>query len=189
MFGWCFLQFMDSSCALIPLLVPYLHGVAVTSVSTFICGFLHIVMSDDSEVYKQRFENVSKPNSAFDSQKILDDLFSNISVFLMILHLFWFLFGSINILPVIFIEGLYISSNVLRIHDCDAPVHFWFTFLCLLLQWFLLLVVTVWYQLHATMDSKDDGQKSLEKTEEKQQLIERQDSWQYYSFPNPSFWM
>ena len=51
MFGWFFLQFMDLSCQLIPLLVPYMHGVAITCISTATMGFLHIVMSDNSNTY------------------------------------------------------------------------------------------------------------------------------------------
>ena len=180
MFGWCFLQSMDLSCQLIPLLTPYLHGVAITCITTFIMGILHIIMADNSVSYHSEDSIVTNTNSGQDE---IDKLFSNISVFLMMLHFFWFLFGSVNIVPVIFIEGMYITREHLRIHDCDAPVHFWFTFLCLVLQWLLLLVVTVWYKLESSLGSQDIKQGSRITTKEQLQP----DSTQYHSFPSPSF--
>ena len=187
MFGWCFLQFMDLSCQLIPLLVPYLHGVAITCITTVIMGLLHMVMSDNSVTYDD--DDVAKHKQEFDHQKSVDDTFSNISVFLMMLHLFWFLFGSINILPVIFIEGMHISRDVLRIHDCDAPVHFWFTFLCLCLQWFLVMVVAIWYKVETNLLGQDYRLNNSNSTEVKNTNQEnRQEICQYHSFPKPTLY-
>merc|ERR1712002_1125732 len=105
-------------------------------------------MSENSVIYDSEQIVVKHPSSY---QLSMDNTFSNISVFLMMLHFFWFLFGSVNILPVIFIEGMYITREHFRIHDCDAPVHFWFTFLCLVLQWLLMVVVTAWYKLETSV--------------------------------------
>ena len=207
MFGWFFLQFMDLSCQLIPLLVPYMHGVAITCIITATMGFLHIVMSDNSTTYlivtKQnsvtkegivikdhivtKHNSVIKDKQEFGHQKSLDNTFSNISVFLMMLHLFWFLFGSINILPVIFIEGMYFSRDVLSIPHCDAPVHFWFTFLCLCLQWFLLMVVLIWYKVETGVRYEYKPNNSSTVKAREHPLPQQQDSCHYHSFPDPSF--
>ena len=186
MFGWFFLQFMDFSCTLMPLLIPYLSGVAITCMGTFLMGFLHIVMSDtDSTVsYGSDYQDVLKPNPVLVRQKTIDKFFMNICVFLLVLHLFWFLFGSINILPVVFIEGLYLSTDMLRTRDCEATVHFWFSFLCLCLQWFLFMVVAIWYKVETSFRSEEF--KSNRSAEAKDTQDHQQECWQYHSFPRPS---
>ena len=139
-----------------PLLMPYLFGVAFTCMATFLMGFLHFVMSDSTVICGNGYQSVYKTKPLVVDQRTIDQTFSSISAFLMMLHLFWFLFGSINILPAVFIESLYISNDMLRIKNCAAPVHFWFSFLCLCLQWFLFIVVAIWYKVEMSTGAEDD---------------------------------
>jgi hypothetical protein len=157
--------------------------------TTFTMGFLHIVMSDNTISYESEFGNIQKTQQAMEYQISLDQQFSTINLFIMMLHLFWFLFGSINILPVIFIEGLYMRKDLLTINNCEAPVHFWFSFLCLCLQWFLLVVVAIWYKVETNFWGQDFRLNSSTSTEVKNTNQEnQQEICQYHSFPKPTLY-
>ena len=75
---------------------------------------------------------------------------------------------------------MYITREYLTIHDCDAPVHFWFTFLCLVLQWVLLMVVTTWYKLESSVGYQDIRHDYSNTDKDDLQS-------HYHSFPSPTF--
>ena len=182
MFGWCFLQSMDISCSSVPLLVPYIHGVAITCICSFVVGLIPFLSSEDSHYNSSEFDSWGEPRQRCNhqDQELVgldkENKLPSLNIFLMLLHLFWFMFGSVNILPMFVLD-----DSVSRWHGCDE-VHFCFCFLCLCLQWFFLPLVLVWYKVESTVQEKPGFSQ-----DSKEALLERRESFQYYSFPNPIF--
>eukprot|EP00092_Neocalanus_flemingeri_P073868 GFUD01091236.1.p1 GENE.GFUD01091236.1~~GFUD01091236.1.p1 ORF type:complete len:152 (-),score=25.55 GFUD01091236.1:60-515(-) len=150
-------------------------------------GFLHFILADSTISSRSDYENVMKTKPVFGNQRTIDQTFSNISMFLILLHFFWFLFGSINILPAVFIEGLSIKDK-LRINNCDEEIHFWFSFFCICLQWFLFIMVAIWYNVETSIEYVEDETHTSSSGEATDLIPDRQqDNCQYHSFPKPSY--
>ena len=100
MFCWMFLNFLENSCMVVPLLVYYLHGVAMTSGMAFLLSFLEIV-TGDNKVYSCWEEGHRR-------QASLGKMFQVFHTVLVLLHLFWFVFGLVNVLPPAVMTGFFI---------------------------------------------------------------------------------
>ena len=72
-------------------------------------------------------------------------MFQSFYNILGIVHLFWFLFGCVNVLPPAIMDGFYLSDQVISDYNCSYPVRFWFCAMVLSLQWLLLVVTLAWY--------------------------------------------
>ena len=77
-------------------------------------------------------------------------MFQSFYNILGIVHFFWFLFGSVNVLPSAIIDGLYLSDQIINDYNCSYPVRFWFCAMVLSLQWLLLAVTLAWYYCHGS---------------------------------------
>ena len=100
LFCWIFLNFLELSCTVVPLLSYYLHGVAVTSCLAFLVSFLEIVTGDNKgycgrEASQRRHMTANK-------------MYYNLHSLLVVVHLFWFVFGWVNVLPAAVMAGLFI---------------------------------------------------------------------------------
>ena len=110
MFGWTCMQFMNVTCMVIPFLNLYLTGVAMTCITTFIFGLIRIVLLDNTDCESSFGINL-RTQKQLEHEKSADEIFSYLNLCCIIVHLFWFLFGSINFLPLFFTEGLYIRRG------------------------------------------------------------------------------
>ena len=186
MFGWTFMQFMNVTCMVIPFLNLYLTGVAMTCITTFIFGLIRIVLSDNTDCESSFGINL-RTQKQLEHEKSADEIFSYLNLCCIIVHLFWFLFGSINFLPLFFTEGLYIRRDLTG-GECEAPVQFWLSFLCLCLQWFLVVVVTLWFMVETTFCCEEEISSSSCGEDIRGSTVEfTQEICQYQSFPRPSF--
>ena len=100
MFCWIFLNFLSISCLLFPQLSYYLHGVAVTSCLTFLLSFTEVV-TGDNKIY-------SWLEAGQERQQALAKIFQSLQCLLVLLHLAWMLFGSVNVLPTALLRGFLI---------------------------------------------------------------------------------
>ena len=91
MFCWVFLNFLSISCQVVAQLTTYLEGTAVTSCLTFLLTFSELV-TGDNKVY-------SWLEAGQDRQQALAKIFQSLQCLLVFIHLFWMLFGSVNVLP------------------------------------------------------------------------------------------
>ena len=113
MFCWIFLNFLSISCLRFPQLSYYLHGVAVTSCLTFLLTFTEL-LTGDNKVY-------SWLEAGHERQQALAKMFQSLQCLLVLLHLFWMLFGSVNVLPTAILEGFLIRQGtvpVCSLHSC-----------------------------------------------------------------------
>ena len=100
MFCWIFLNFLSISCQLVPQLTSYLAGVAVTSCLTFLLTFTEVV-TGDNKIY-------SWLDPGLERQQVLAKIFQSLQCLLVLLHLAWMLFGSVNVLPTALLRGFLI---------------------------------------------------------------------------------
>ena len=99
---------------------------------------------------EQAFVNINISLEIFCRQVESWKMFQSFYNILGIVHLFWFLFGSINVLPSAIMDGLYLSDQIINDYNCSYPVRFWFCAMVLSLQWLLLVVTLVWYYCHVS---------------------------------------
>ena len=100
MFCWIFLNFLSISCLLVPQLTTYLHGVAVTSCLTFLLTITEL-LTGDNKIY-------SWLEAGQERQQALAKMIQSLQCLLVFLHLFWMLFGSVNVLPTAVLQGFLI---------------------------------------------------------------------------------
>ena len=97
MFCWIFLNFLSISCQVVPQLTTYMEGAAVTSCLTFLLTFSELV-TGDNKIY-------SWLEAGQERQQVLAKIFQSLQCLLVFIHLFWMLFGSINVLPTAILQG------------------------------------------------------------------------------------
>ena len=100
MFCWIFLNFLSISCQVVAQLTTYMKGAAVTSCLTFLLTFSELV-TGDNKIY-------SWLEAGQERQQDLAKMFQSLQCLLVLLHLFWMLFGSVNVLPTALLQGFLI---------------------------------------------------------------------------------
>lgn len=138
LFGWFFLLFVSSSCSLAPWLWVYQQGVALTCLGHTLTMFIQLLSTS----------NQGEEDIVLLHQTKKDQVFNSTTRLLLLVHLAWFIFGTLTLLPVFFLHRLYEKgTHRLWEEGCESPLHFWFCFLLLVLQFCLLMVVGIWYMV------------------------------------------
>jgi len=76
---------------------------------------------------------------ALEREEWREEKLTKVSNLLMLLQLFWLLFGSLTILPAFFIKVLHFRNELQWDVQCHNIATVWFSFLCLSAQWLLLI--------------------------------------------------
>ena len=97
MFCWIFLNFLSISCQAVPQLSTYMQGAALTTCLTFLLTFTEVV-TGDNKIY-------SWLEAGQERQQALAKIFQSLQCLLVFIHLFWMLFGSVNVLPTAILQG------------------------------------------------------------------------------------
>ena len=108
-------------------------------------------------------------------------MFQSFYNILGIVHLFWFLFGSVNVLPPAIMDGFYLSDQIISDYNCSYPVRFWFCAMVLSLQWLLLVVTLAWYYSDVFCQGKETNWTLLEDLRTSSAELSS-----FYSFPQIS---
>ena len=98
LFCWIFLNCLEMTCTVVPLLVYYLHGVAITSCLAFLVSVIEIVTGDSKSYFGLEAS----------MRRHVTTLYHGLQSLLVLVHLFWFVFGWSNLLPAAIMTGLFI---------------------------------------------------------------------------------
>jgi hypothetical protein len=154
----------------VPWLHPYRTGTAVTSVLSFLLAFLRLVAAESPEavrcpastcgeeepdgpagqavVVARAASRARQGKAALEREQSMDGIFSKLLNLLLLVQLFWLVFGSVTVVPSFLLHVAWLGDDTVWASSCRGLANVWVASLSLALQWLLLLIIALSHCQH-----------------------------------------